>query len=458
MSKMSRPSRIAAAGLVLGLVAAACGNSGDDSTTTTAPGPTASTVPGATTTTADLSTNVRVDETGVSDTEIKFTSIATISNNPLGTDIGNAFNAGIEAYFQFRNDGGGIYGRQLVLANKRDDQVGLNQREAQAMAAEDDSIGAFVATLIFNGADVLNDERVPTFGWNIHTQFADRPALFGHLGALCFGCAGKYVPYLAQQIGATKVAVMGYSVEQSAKCVEGMKKTFETFGDEAGAELVFADNTLGFGLPGGVAPQVSEMKELGVDFITTCMDLNGMKTLGEELDKQGMGDVVMHHPNTYNHSFVRENADLFEGDIVVPQFVPFEYESGGELREKFFEYTDEATRGELTMIGWISADIAYTSLVKAGPQFDREKMIAALNATTDFSADGLIVPIDWTTQHDDPAANPDRIGANECFSPVRVADGELVPFIATDETPWVCFDRSSSAIGEPELRSFLPGA
>jgi ABC-type branched-subunit amino acid transport system substrate-binding protein len=449
--------RVCAIAVVVGIAAAGCGNSGEKSSSTTA-GTTAPTEPGATTTTADLSANHPIDETGVSDSQIKFTSISTISNNPLGTDIGDAFNDGIEAYFEFRNDAGGLYGRDLVLAEQRDDQLGLNQQEAQAMVAEDDSLGAFVATLdpTFSGADVLNDAAIPTFGWNINTKFADRPNIFGHQGALCLGCSGKYVPYLAKQVGATKVGVLGYSVEASAKCVDGVVESFDEHGAEAGAEVVFSDNSLAFGLVGGIAPQVSEMKRKGVDFVSTCMDLNGMKATAEEFEKQGIGDVVMHHPNTYNQPFVAENAELFEGDVVIPQFVPFEYVAAGELREKFFEYTDETTRGELTMVGWIVADIAYTGLVKAGPDFDRAKVVAALNATTDYSAGGLTVPIDWTRQHNDPRRDPSALSDSTCFSPVRVHDGVFEQFLGTDETPWVCLENGTEGLGEAELKSFLP--
>jgi len=186
------------------------------------------------------------------------------------------------------------------------------------------------------------------------------------------------------------------------------------------------------------------------------MDLNGMKAVAEELEKQRMGDVVMQHPNTYNHAFVAENAELFEGDIVIPQFVPFEYEAAGELREKFFEYTDEETRGELTMIGWIAADIAYTGLVRAGPEFDRSKVVAALNATTDYSAGGLIPPIDWTRQHNDPKRDPSALSDQTCFSPTRVHDGAFEQFLANDDAPWVCLSASVDGIGEAELKSFLP--
>ncbi len=447
-------NRLAAGIVVSSLVVAACGNSGEEAKPTSAPTG-APTAPGETTTTADLSTNNPVDETGVSDTEIKFTSIATIQNNVLGTDIGNAFNDGIDAYFEYRNSEGGIWGRDLVLAKKRDDQLGLNQQEAQAMVAEDDSFGAFVATLQFTGADDLNDAGVPTFGWNIHPQFAGRNSLYGHLGALCFGCVGKATPHLARTIGATKVGVLGYGVENSAKCVDGLVASFEQYGADAGAEVVFSDNTLAFGLSGGVAPQVSTMKEAGVDMVAACMDLNGMKTLAEELDKQGMGDVVMTHPNTYSQTFVAENAALFEGDIVVPQFVPFEYAASGDLRDAFFQYTDD-DRSELTMIGWIAADIAYSGLRSAGPDFDRAKVIAALNATTDYSAGGLVVPIDWTKQHNDPTGDESVRSSHECFSPVRVADGKFVPYEATSDAPFLCFDRESAGLDEPVATSFVP--
>ena len=53
----------------------------------------------------------------MNDSEIKVTSIVTISNNTLGTNIAS-YNDGIEAYFHYINDTGGIYGRELVLANK----------------------------------------------------------------------------------------------------------------------------------------------------------------------------------------------------------------------------------------------------------------------------------------------------------------------------------------------------
>ena len=48
------------------------------------------------------------------------------------------------------------------------------------------------------------------------------------------------------------------------------------------------------------------------------------------------------------------------------------------------------------MVGWINATLAYEGLLAAGPDFDRDKVIAATNAMTDFDAGGLIEPVDWS--------------------------------------------------------------
>ena len=180
-----RGARVRTLLVAVALVAAACGNSGSDESDTAddGDGDTAADLPadmGA----SERDTNEAVDAPGVSDTEIRFRSISTITGNPLGTDIGNAYNDGIEAYFAWRNSEGGIYGRDLVL-EAVDDQLGSNAARAEELVAVDDAFGAFVATLLFTGAPVLDEGGVPTFGWGIHAEFSGRRNLFGHNAPIC---------------------------------------------------------------------------------------------------------------------------------------------------------------------------------------------------------------------------------------------------------------------------------
>ncbi len=394
---------------------------------------------------------------GVNDDEIKVSSIVTISNNMLGTNIA-AYNDGIEAYFNFINDTGGIYGRELVLANKRDDQLFQNLAQSLAMVEEDDSLAAFVATLLFFGADTLNDAGVPTFGWNIHNEFADRWNIVGNIAPSCIGCIHQLFPWVAAQVGATKVGIFGYGNSENSKiCAEGTRDSIEHYSAEAGGMTVeFFDTSVEFGLSGGVAPQVSEMKDKGVDFIFTCLDLNGMRTIAQEMVKQDYRDqVTMYHPNTYNHEFVAANADLFEGDLVFVQFVPFEAEIDSELQSRFFEYTEGIKLEEQTIVGWLNAHLFYDGLLAAGPEFDRASLMEAVRSFEDYSHDGLTNPIDWNRQIPLPNNNPDADYEYRCVNGVQIVNGAFVQWTGEPGKPWTCWEVVREDWHEPEALSFV---
>ena len=161
---MTRPIRRSLAVLLLlGADVAACGNSGDDddaTPTTPAEGGDTTTTSGdgTTGTTAgdgeggDRDTFVPIEGVpGVTDEQIGYAVIGTRSGNPLGTCILDCYAAGIEAYFAFRNDEGGIYGRDLVLKEKVDDALGQNQQKALDIISAKKSFGVFQAVLLATG-------------------------------------------------------------------------------------------------------------------------------------------------------------------------------------------------------------------------------------------------------------------------------------------------------------------
>jgi hypothetical protein len=169
-----------------------------------------------------------------------------------------------------------------------------------------------------------------------------------------------------------------------------------------------------------------------------------------------MDDVVLYHPNTYNQAFVADAGDLFEGDFISVQFRPFEADAEGTALSDFQTWIEEigAEPTELAMVGWINATLAFDGLLAAGPEFDRASVLAATNAMTDFTADGLTVPIDWTVAHE-PYTNETRTedGADECTALVRVDGGELVT-VAPPETPWLCWPADDLSWTEPEPTNF----
>lgn len=450
-----------AATVVLTLVLTACGNSNSGngaSPTTTAASGKANAAP---TNGGEANRNKHVAISGVpgvSDKAITYSVIGTKQGNPLGTCILDCYTQGVKAYFAYRNSQGGIYGRQLQVGQILDDQLAQNQQRALDVISAKKSFGNFNATLLASGWGDLDKAGIPTYTWGINaTEAANRSHIFPSAALRCADCTGRAVPYAAKLVGAHKAASLGYGATENSKvCAEGVEKSINMYTPETGVKGVYLNDNLAYGLPNGIGPEVSAMKRAGVDFISTCIDLNGMKTLAQELDRQGMGNVVLYHPNTYNQQFVKQAGKLFEGDIVAVQFRPFEADSGNQAQAAFKEWMGKqgSQLSELAMVGWINASLAYEGLLAAGPEFNQQKVTDATNAMTDFTAGGLIEGVDWTQAHT-PYTQATRSvdKGDECAALVRVHDGAFT-VVGSKAKPWECWKQATTKWSNPDQMSF----
>ena len=417
-----RRSAIVAVLAALSMLAPACGNSKNPagSTGTSSADKVASSAP------------------GVTDSEIRVGGVASVTN-PLGGKYGDAF-VGAQAYFDAVNASGGIYGRKLVLAAQHDDKVANNSDEIDKLINQDNVFAVLpIATLLFTGAQKLVDAKVPAFGWTINPEWegtSDQPRsnLFGQSGSyLCFKCATPGLPWLARQIGAHKVGVLAYSVPQSADCADGVKASFEKYGPIVDAKVAFVDQSLSYGVS-DLGVQVSRMKSAGVDLVTTCMDNNGVVTLAKEIKKQRL-DAVQSLPNAYDHDFLKEYGDLFEGSYVRTDFVPFEVTDPPAALTRYLDAMDKAHAepSENSLVGWLNADLFVAGLKAAGKQFTRQGVIDAINKMTDYTAGGIIIGVNWTIQHTQL-----RQPATSCQVFSKIHDSKFVPVFSKPGKPFVC--------------------
>jgi branched-chain amino acid transport system substrate-binding protein len=377
-----------------------------------------------------------VNEPGVTSTQINVGGVVA-KTNPLGGDYAAAFN-GVQAYFNMVNASKdkGIYGRKLNLSSKRDDQVGMNRQEVQGLISEDNVFAVLpVATLLFTGADLLGQSGIPTFGWNINAEWgseqaAGPPNLFGEKGSfLCFTCATQTAPWLAQKLHKKKLGVLAYQVPQSADCAKGVQATFDKY---PSAKIEFIDTSLAFGVT-DLSNDVSQMKDKGVDLVTTCMDNNGTLTLAKEMKKQGL-NAIQYLPNAYNQKFISENAPFFQGSYALTFFTPFEVKQKPQGLKDFQKWMKKGgfEQNENAMAGWINADQFVTGLKEAGPDFSRQKLVDAINAEKNFTANGLLAGIDWSVAH-----QADQ--AQGCTVLSKIDNGKFVPSFGQTGKPFVCF-------------------
>lgn len=421
--------------LAMVLLAAACGNS-EGSSSSDSTDNTSSDGDGE---------QVSVDAPGVTDDEIRVTGIAAITN-PLGADYASAAD-GVNAYFAMVNEYGGVHGRDLVLSEVRDDKLANNTAEAKGIADADEAFAVLpVATLLFTGADTLVEAGIPTYGWTINpewegTEENPKSNLFGQAGSyLCLGCPQAYPPYIAERSGRSKVGLLAYNVPQSATCAEGWGKSIEEWGGPAGAEVVFSDSSLAYGTT-DLSVQVQKMKEAGTDLVMTCMDNNAVVTLAKEMKKQDL-DAIQLLPNAYNQEFFEEFGDLFEGSYVIVGYSPLETPEdlrpeGLDLYQKWIDDTG-GKKTENSIVGWLNAAAFVEALESAGSDFDRQKVIDALNEQTDQTAMGMLPGTNWAEYghwQRDPIS---------CAVYLEIVGGKMTP--TEDDEIFTCFDVSGDKL------------
>ncbi len=390
-----------------------------------------------------------VDQPGVSDTEIKVSGVATVTNDPTGNTLGSAFD-GVKAYFEYVNTTeGGVYGRELVLDGEHDDQLANNRQEIEGILSDDQPFAVLpVASDLFTGASLLAEDGIPTFGWNINPEWGSEnnespPNLFGQYGSFhCFTCASPSPQvWLAKKLGLKRVATIAFEIEQSAACADGLEASLEKY---PVAELVFKDTSLPFGNV-DYSADVARMIEEDVDYVVPCLDGNGAVVLLREMQKQGL-DAKMLMANAYNTEFAEENAQFVDGNYVFTVFAPFETKPKppGLKRYQKWMKKNGGEQNENSYTGWMNADLFVTGLKAAGADFTQQKVVDAINGLTDFTAGGILPGVDWTKAHENDA---------ECYVISQFVNGTYKPVFGKPGKPFVCFPADLQRMPKnPEVR------
>ncbi len=382
---------------------------------------------------------------GVSDKEIKFAVEGTGPSNPLGYCLLECYKQGVQAYFDYRNSLGGVNGRKLVISTVVDDELGNTQVKLLELTSSD-NFGIFASPLTYPGYADVAKANVPMYSTVPAAAEANGfKSIFLPTGTACIACPSRQNVEIAILAKAHKVGSLGYGISQASKdCVAGHKATFDKWGPAVGIELAYSNAELPFGLPNGLGPEVTAMKEAGVDFILTCIDSGGALTLEQELERQGMGKVVVSLPQGYSDTaFASKNAALLEGDILSPFFHPLE---ATPLPSGLSTYVEWMGKGgyavnDYGIQGWINADLAVMGILAAGSKFDRASVIDATNKITNYTAGGIVATVDWTRQHLAPTiADPvSNAAPKACAAYVTIIGGKF-KLLGDSAKPFFCFD------------------
>ena len=179
----------------------------------------------------------------------------------------------------------------------------------QASLSQDKAFATFIATTFFTGADLLAKAKQPVFMWNINPRVRGPPDVLRQRLGTVLHCAPATSGRGSQRARtSTKVGLLAYgSAPQSKDCADGFKASFAKYPT---AKVVFDDESIGFAQ--ALGPQVTKMKEKGVQFVLTCVDLQESFTLAKEMKKQGL-NAVQELPKGYDAELHRQERRRSRG-------------------------------------------------------------------------------------------------------------------------------------------------
>jgi hypothetical protein len=447
--------RLLAVVAIFGLLGAACSSSDKNSS----PSDTSGT---GTTAAGSLNENVPVTAPGVTSSEIKYSVLATATNDPTGQCGLPCYVTGIEAYFDYVNtELGGIYGRKLTIDTPIDDEFSKNQEKALDIISANDTFGVFTVATLPTGWQAMADEGIPMYIWASQpVAMQGNENIWGENTTRCLqvGCWDRVVPYTMKVAGRHKLAAVGYGIAQSSKdCAENQAKSVEQAKAQIGpdAEAVYVNTDLAFGVPNGAAAEVTAMKNAGADIMATCIVNSDVKTIMQEAKRQGL-DILPLLTNA-DDSALASGAGLFDGGYFRNAVRSFQ----GDLnttQQNYLKYTAKngGQVAEISQYGWIDAALAYEGLVQAGPDFSRAKVVTGTNTLTGFTAGGLTAPMNWTTGHTAPTPT-DASNANEfeCYSVAKIVNSKL-ELVGDPAKPFTCWPGQTWQWndGQPTFQSF----
>jgi branched-chain amino acid transport system substrate-binding protein len=371
---------------------------------------------------------------GVSAHQISVGAIATLSGG-LAADFAPIV-PGVRAYLDMVNAEGGVDGRKIVLTHALDDGT-VNNAAVTRTLIEQDHVFAVVgeATAFFSGQPFLVQTDTPTFGFATQNDWTPYKNLFAAFGSLIdYQSTEPFFPFLAKQVHARVAAVMAYNVPQSAnECRDAVSAL-----QGGGIKVGYSD--LGVVYGNSLSSDVVHMKQAGVDFVVSCMDLPGNLNLSRAMQQNGIVGAKQVWLDGYDLPTLKKYTSLMQNTFFLLQHVPFQ--AGSQFPGEFpglaryistmNRYEPAYTFNEVALEGWVSAALFVAGLRAAGPNPTQQKLISAVNRISNFTAGGVASPVNWAIAHT-------VITSPSCETFVEAKGDTFKVVFNQGKDIWVCF-------------------
>ena len=340
---------------------------------------------------------------GSTDVGVTANSINVGNVSDLGGPVPGLFQGGpygTQAYFNYINSQGGIYGRQLHLS-VRDGQLDCSQTEAQYA----DLVGKVFS---FVGGWSLADNC----GAQVLAQHPDIPVLNQALSAQAEALPGTYNvgPYpVGAQLGAFQyykskypdaITNVGTIVGNQASAVQAWKynrQAMESLGYKITVEDVFNPASTNF------TADVQRMKSSGVKMVyIVSVNAPDLAIFSQEAYQQGFKPEVFASAIGYFGDYINQSGgpQAVEGQYVNVVQARFLGEDAATIPEvALFDQWIKSSFptfpiDQFSATSWANAALFVDAIKRVGPNLTRKALLAALANTHTYNDNNMMAPVD----------------------------------------------------------------
>ncbi len=318
---------------------------------------------------------------GVTDTTIVVGNSAATSG--AYAPVGVPFNAGIEAYFAFINEGGGVNGRKIEFKHIDDEFDPVKGKAALSTLVEDEQIfalvGHFGTPVVGATIEDVKNYGIPAvyFATGIGQLYNDKAE--GKDRGI-FPVQPIYVTegqiMVARAVGdydAKKLGVIYTNDDAGKDLYQGVEAKAKELGVEIVAEQVAAGAT-------DVSSAVTQIKNANVDFIVGAAIQGTIPTIIKELAAQNVNkDVITTYVNVspvISEAVVNE----IEGKFDVYGLGWVDLVANQDSLEEFAKWAPEYADNVYAMTGWIAGHFFTEGLKRVDGTITWEKFMDAMES------------------------------------------------------------------------------
>ena len=334
---------------------------------------------------------------GVTDTEIRIGTLLPLSGNPAAA-WGISLSRGMQAYFDYINAQGGIYGRKLKLFVGDNQYSGPVASEAIRKLVEQDGIFALQGSLGTEAHSAvykyLEERGIPDmYILTGNSKWTVPVARTRFCGLVDYVTEGRvFARYIFQNYDGQKLGILAQNDDYGKEGEQGVKEGLKELGADIDVTVEYYDAS-----QSDVTAQVQRLKGAGVGIIAfwggPVQAANMIKSARETVS----WDVPMMVNGTNALEIVGTLAgyDNIEGTIsAVTGHQAWETNVQGiaERKQIAATYAPDLTWENTALVGYVISESTVGLIKQAGPNLTRDTFLDAAEAVCKYKTDISLVP------------------------------------------------------------------